>query len=128
MGLNVACEIPNVLREKLRRGSALREGTTLTSDECWTLLLLLPQSPGRPEDDMVYARDQIVAQLFALYVANDVKPKTAINRLKDRFGMSRSQIYAARKRYPTVVEETDPTELRQSIYNLENNPLVSSSD
>lgn len=119
----MACEIPEVLRKKLERGSALPEGTTLTSDECWALLKLLPQSPGRPEDHMVNARDQIVAHLFALYVAEGDTSKAAVNRLKDRFGMSRSQIYDARKRYPKNFEELDPSERREAIIANENNPL-----
>jgi hypothetical protein len=120
----MACEIPEPLREKLERGSVLPKGTTLTSDECWALLQLLPQSPGRPENHMVNARDQIVAQLFTLYVANGDSSKTAVHRLKDRFGMSRSQIYDARKRYPRDFENLDPSERRELIIAYENNPLV----
>ena len=68
-------------------------------------------------------RDQIVAHLFALYVAEGDTSKAAVNRLKDRFGMSRSQIYDARKRYPKNFEELDPSERREAIIANENNPL-----
>lgn len=96
-------------------------GATLTREECRTLWQILTGRrrkflpSGRKLDPDIDDRDKAASWLVALYKANGKLPKNAIEDVIKCYGMKRSQVYAACKRYPHDTIDFDPTILPELI-------------
>ena len=82
----------DALRRKLEQGAAL------TPYECKFLLQLLPACEtrsrgGRKADPDLPVLHEAIAMLFALYMASGMTPKAARDKITERCGAKRSQIY-----------------------------------
>ena len=103
---------------------------TLTREECrtlWRILTgrhkkLLPR--GRQRDPNVVERDKAASWLVAFYKASGKLPKNAVDDVKDLYDMTRSQVYAAKKKYPYDAVGLDPVRLQTyiAIYELKKFP------
>jgi hypothetical protein len=121
-----ACDERAAILAKLRQGAS-RDGTTFTRVECETLLQVLPQalSPrprrrGRKGDPELRERDETVAMLAALYRSDGMSKADVVAKIRTLFGVSRSQVYAARRQYPSDAgREMDATYRRGLINMLE---------
>jgi hypothetical protein len=98
-------DVSRALVRKLSRGRH-RNGINLTRDECqslWEVLVgerELPRRRGPKPDPDLPLRDQAIAILVSLYEATGDPTKTAVAKVCERYGISRSQVFAARRLHP----------------------------
>jgi hypothetical protein len=93
-------EVLNDVRKRLRAGAA-ETGATLTADECMKVLACL-KNPPNPSHSPKQAADiqQFRIAMHCLDLEDAGVPlKSAVAETMQRFGVSRSTIFAARKVY-----------------------------
>jgi hypothetical protein len=102
------------LRKKLSRGRYCSDGLKLTREECfflWEILTgqrKLPRSRGPKPDLELLLRPEAIATLTALYEAKGLPTKVAVANVMQRYGVSRSQVFAARRQHPKQIAGIDP--------------------
>lgn len=97
-GIEYIIEVLDDVRKRLRAG-AEGPGATLTADECLKVLACLedPPNPAHAPKQTAGLR-QIYIAMCCLDIEDDGVPlKTAVITTMQRFGCSRSTVYAARK-------------------------------
>lgn len=104
---------------------------TLTREECrtlWRILtgrrkISLPR--GRKHDPNTDDRDKAAAWLVAFYEASGSKvPKNVVPDVMKIYGMTRTQVYEAKKKYPYDATGLNPVRLQTyiTIYELKKFP------
>ena len=91
----------------LVRGSELQEGIHLTQAECWTLLQLLRDGRPRPRGrrPLKEYKAQQIAAYSMLLEADGLPPKAAIADTEQLYNVSRSAVFAVRRRYGSQIQK-----------------------
>jgi len=91
----------------LVRGSELQEGIHLTQAECWTLLQLLRDGRPRPRGrrPLMEFKAQQIAAYSMLLEADGLPPKAAIADTEQLYNVSRSAVFAVRRRYGSQIQK-----------------------
>jgi hypothetical protein len=97
-GIEYIIEVLDDVRKRLRAG-AKGPGTTLTPDECLKVLACLkdPPNPAHAPKQTAGIRQTYIAMCCLDLEDDGVPLKAAVTSTMQRFGCSRSTVYAARK-------------------------------
>ena len=101
------------LVQKLSSGRYRKDGLSLTREECYCLWEILtgqrrlPPRRGPKADSELVMRPEAIAMLAALYKTRGMKTESAVAKVCECYGVSRSQVFDARRRHPMHSETPD---------------------